>query len=183
MQSIPLISNSPHFFFPRESPKEQDNNMVPEKSLIMTSLNCISSWSFLHHCTIACVPSQPPELSPCFRPLQFLCFLPLDPAGHQICHPALHSDTKTLHWHISPSQKMCHLALLPMVNTSITLPFATATRVVNLPSKLVLVHLQTAYVSTHCVSHFILPLQSAFHFIFTPSDIHHSFGIRNSSEN
>lgn len=106
---------------------------------------------------------------------------PQDPAGHQICHLppiwALRHYTDTMPY--SPPQTG-HLTRLPRVSISTTSPCATATTVASLPSEPGSVPLHISCVTSHCVSLPILPLQSAFHFVFIPSDIHCEFRIRNS---
>lgn len=175
MQNVALISNSPDFSW-------RPGGLIQyQKNLSSWWIWAVLAPDFLQHCTTACVPSWPPKLSPGFWSLS-CCFLPWILQVTKICLTALHLDTKPPHRPTSPSEDVSP-ALLPMVNLPITFPCAAATRGVPSHFELVLVHRHTAYVSAHCLSLVILGVQLVFHFISSPSDIHHGFSIRNSCGN
>lgn len=185
MQSVPLISNSPCFFLSQSISRRTAWLIWYQKKLSSWCLWTISAPGL--SCTI--VQQSVSHLS------HQICHLASHLSSYSVFSPWIPQVTKSVttpciwtgrHYTDTPpvipqsedvspyactyGQYFCHLALCLCYQSC------------HLPSKFVLVHLHTTYVSTHCISHFILPLQSAFH-VFTPSDIHHGFSIRNSSGN
>lgn len=155
---MPLISNSPHFFFLTASPEEQDDGYGTRKishrdvselyqllvfpaplysSLCPISANKTVTSLWISPATLFSPPGscRSPNLSP------HLAF------GHE--------DITLTPCPSSPSQKTCRLALVPTVSISITLPRATATRVVTCPLSLSL------YISTQLMSPLIASLPSS----------------------